>query len=441
MREYNFGLVGKERKTLVAAVSDILGIQSKYCAAPNYEYVIGDYTVTRDGTLIGPEDISLMAWLANKGFEVAKEEAQSEADSYQETVAEPETNPTAAAEAKTSPVAVAEPDTSPEPATEPDTGPKPATEPDASPEAVEEAETGPEAVTELDTGPEAATEPETSPEMATEPEASPNAAIKLDASPEANTEPDTSPEADNVPDGDTLRTESSSKEEIVAEVASEPETPAEPDSMTLTIEYPLEGMTDEAIINLRKLITAKEPLLKMALETDELPILLTENSLKFPWLRGEINGDTAKAYAQLISCLCETAKRKKRVNAQIISTDNPRFCMRTWLVSIGMVGAEYDFTRKLVCGKLPGDSGHRFSGHNTMTTRKSSVGGQRPTKQPIISEEARAQIIGIRDSGTEKMLNIHDVGELAKERGYQELVELIETSPISYVTFILANGQ
>jgi len=370
MKQYHFGLVGKDRKALVSAVSDILGIPSKYCAAPNYEYQIGDYEVTRVGTLVGPENISLVAWLADRGFEVAKGEAQPEADS---------------------------------------------------------------------SSPEAVAEPETGPETATEPEASPNATMKLDASPEANTEPDTSLEANTEPEGGTPRTESLSTQESTAENTPEPETPAEPDNMTLTIEYPLEGMTEDMIINLRKLIAAKEPLLQMALGADEIPILLTPETLKFPWFRGEINGDTAKAYAQLISCLCENAKRKKRVNAQVISTDNPRFCMRTWLVNIGMVGAEYDFTRKLLCGKLPGDSGHRYSGHDTTTARKSSAGVRRPAKEATISEEARAQILDIQDKGTVKMLNIHDVGELAKENGYQELAELVQTDPISYVSFILAS--
>ena len=60
MREYNYGVTGKDRKALVVAVSEILGTESKYHAAPNYEYTVGDYTVTRDGTLVGPEDISLV---------------------------------------------------------------------------------------------------------------------------------------------------------------------------------------------------------------------------------------------------------------------------------------------------------------------------------------------------------------------------------------------
>jgi len=407
MKQYHFGLVGKDRKALVAAVSDLLGIPSKYCASPNYEYQIGDYEVTREGTLVGPEDISLMAWLADKGFEVAKDEAQPETDSCQETVTEPEANPTAAIEPETN-AAAAEPETGPEAATEPD--------PD------------PEAVAEQDTIPEAVTEPDTRLEVATEPEANVAAA-----------EPDTTPDAVTETEVDTPRTESSSKQENTAEVKPKLETQTEPEAMTLTIDYPREGMSDEAVSNLRKMVSAKEPLLKMALGVDELPILLGDEIISFPWFMGNIDGESATGYAKIIACLCESAKRKRRVSAQIVQMDNPRFCCRTWLTSLGMVGKEFDISRKLLCGKLPGDSGHRFSGHDTMTARKRNADGRRPAKQPVVSEEARAQILDMREKGIVKMLNIHDIGELAKENGYHELVKLVQTDPIGYVSFILAS--
>ena len=102
--------------------------------------------------------------------------------------------------------------------------------------------------------------------------------------------------------------------ETTDEVQSAPDKSDEPDR--LTIEYPLKDITDEVLANLRKMVAAKAPLLKKALGAEELPILLTEHSLKFPWFSGKLDGDTVGAYAQFIACLCETAKRKKRVTAQ-----------------------------------------------------------------------------------------------------------------------------
>jgi len=110
MREYNYGVTGKDRKNLVAAVSEILGTESKYHAAPNYEYTVGDYTVTRDGTLLGLEDISLIAWLRQKGFELGAE-AQPEADIGTRVEPKGEAVETEAQqEAETDPVTIVEPE-------------------------------------------------------------------------------------------------------------------------------------------------------------------------------------------------------------------------------------------------------------------------------------------------------------------------------------------
>jgi len=300
-REYRYGVTGKGRKALVAAVAEILGTTSKYCAAPNYEYQIGDYTVDRDGTLIGPEDISLIAWLEQKGFEI-ETKARQEAESSPEAVSEPEPVETAA-EAVITPVqgenTAAEAKTTPEPGENAVTAEKP---PKSVKTARRKRKSEPDAN-------ETATEPG---EIAPEP----------------------------------------------AETAPNQATEAEPDR--LTVEYPLTNITDEVLAIIRKMIAAKEPLLKKALGADELPIFLTPNSLKFPWFTGPFDENKAQAYAQFISCLCETAKRKKRVTAQVIDTDNPRFSMRVWLISLGMIGPEFGLARQLLYKNLDGDSGWRY---------------------------------------------------------------------------------
>ena len=304
-REYRYGVTGKDRKALVAAVAEILGTTSKYCAAPNYEYQIGDYTVDRDGTLIGPEDISLIAWLADKGFGL-ETETQPEAEPLQDFATEPED---AAAEAETT------------------------SEPE---ETAAEAETAPEPV-----------------ETAAEAEIKPKSRRK--APRKGETEPETS---ESVPESGKIETGMGEPEPEPAETVPDRATEADPDR--LTIEYPLTNITDDVLANLRKMVTAKEPLLKKALGAEELPIFLTPNSLKFPWFTGPFDENKAQAYAQFISCLCETAKRKKRVTASVIDTDNPRFSMRVWLISLGMIGPEFGLARQLLYKNLDGDSGWRY---------------------------------------------------------------------------------
>ena len=125
---------------------------------------------------------------------------------------------------------------------------------------------------------------------------------------------------------------------------------------TLTIEYPLSGFTPEKVDNLIKLVTAKETLLKAALGSDELPIQQTDNTLCFPWFHGELNGAAVNAYTQLISSLCKTAKEKKRVTAKDKTVENKKYAFRCFLLSLGMIGAEYKDCRKILLSKLDGNS-------------------------------------------------------------------------------------
>lgn len=59
-----------DRRTLVAAMETILGIQAKYENAPSFAYDLGgEYKVLRDGTLIGSITEELRNKLAAMGFE------------------------------------------------------------------------------------------------------------------------------------------------------------------------------------------------------------------------------------------------------------------------------------------------------------------------------------------------------------------------------------
>lgn len=49
--KYNYNLRGSDRKPLVEAMSQVLGLQAVYQGAPSFSYIIGDYTVDRNGVL------------------------------------------------------------------------------------------------------------------------------------------------------------------------------------------------------------------------------------------------------------------------------------------------------------------------------------------------------------------------------------------------------
>ncbi len=124
----------------------------------------------------------------------------------------------------------------------------------------------------------------------------------------------------------------------------------------LTIEMPMAGFTPDAIDRLCKMVTAKEPLLKAALGTDDLPISVFEDRLTFPWFC-DADADHAEAYATLVSLLCKTAKEKQRVNAkEKAAPDNPKYAFRCFLLSLGMIGDEYKKARKILLSRLEGSS-------------------------------------------------------------------------------------
>ena len=132
----------------------------------------------------------------------------------------------------------------------------------------------------------------------------------------------------------------------------EPENPGR-----LTIEMPLKWFTPEKLDNLTKLVGAKAALLKASLGADELPIQMTDDTLRFPWFGEDIDADHTAAYAALVSLLCRTALAKKRVTAKEKDADgNPKYAMRCFLLSLGFIGDEYKAARKILLSRLDGNS-------------------------------------------------------------------------------------
>ncbi len=84
MMEVKFNVTGKDRKPLVAAISEITGAKSKYKGMPTSAYEIDCFTVDKEGTLIfddkaDSEEIkTLLEKLAEKGFVAETTEESNE---------------------------------------------------------------------------------------------------------------------------------------------------------------------------------------------------------------------------------------------------------------------------------------------------------------------------------------------------------------------------
>ena len=73
--QINYGLTGSQRKELVTAIGNFLGVKPKYAGMPTCTYQIGEYTVTKDGDLVWDENTTdataLVEELQSKGYEEA----------------------------------------------------------------------------------------------------------------------------------------------------------------------------------------------------------------------------------------------------------------------------------------------------------------------------------------------------------------------------------
>ena len=139
------------------------------------------------------------------------------------------------------------------------------------------------------------------------------------------------------------------------EAAAEPEAEEIEQTDRLTISVPRADFTADAIDRLHKLVASRRTLLEMALSAESTPVQVGETKIYFPWFPCDGN---AESYAQLVTALCRTAKEKQRVNARPQKEyPNPKFAMRCWLTTtLGLVGDDYRKIRKLMCGRLEGNS-------------------------------------------------------------------------------------
>lgn len=152
-----------------------------------------------------------------------------------------------------------------------------------------------------------------------------------------------------------------------AETAVEPapteEAMAEPDEDSLSISLPRSLFTETALKNLDALLRSKGRLIRHAFDIKEATYTLTDDRITFAWLHGTITDETAKAYAEFISKLCEMARTQKRVTAKEKIVDNERYAFRCFLLRLGMIGSAYKESRKILLQNLIGSSafkgGHR----------------------------------------------------------------------------------
>ena len=64
----HYDVRGSARKALASAIGEIIGAYPSYQAAPSFAYIIGEYTLDRNGVLTGPRNSQLILTLDQDGY-------------------------------------------------------------------------------------------------------------------------------------------------------------------------------------------------------------------------------------------------------------------------------------------------------------------------------------------------------------------------------------
>lgn len=129
----------------------------------------------------------------------------------------------------------------------------------------------------------------------------------------------------------------------------------------LAIQIPMADFTETSLKNVFALVEAKGNLIKKALEVDELPINLIDDSLDFPWFKAESTPEEVKAYMDFVTALCNFAKNQTRVTATARDVENEKYAFRCFLLRLGFIGEEYKQTRKILLRNMEGSSAFKKS--------------------------------------------------------------------------------
>lgn len=170
----------------------------------------------------------------------------------------------------------------------------------------------------------------------------------------ADTEPqEGSPEPEPEADLSEENTELEQPAEADPSEKTEPETVSE-EQTSLSISL-ADDLTDRAFENLRRVIASKQTLMRHAFQSEVITVDRKDGQLVFSGFTAS-DGDHTDAYMRYITLLTKFAKEAKRVTGKDYPVDNEKFAFRCFLLRLGMIGADYKKTRKILLENLTGNS-------------------------------------------------------------------------------------
>ena len=317
--EKRFGVTGEERKRLVSVIAKFTGEKSRYLGMPTAAYEIGSYMVTKEGTLVSQENADgveeLLRILEQEGFVDADAEELEEENILEESISEDENEEGVVAESNLE-----------ENVSEESADIECFLEETAEVEDTQETE-GEEVHTEVSENLECGAEEY-----------------------EENCD-----ETKNETVEEVILEEETQADEIVDNIAEESS------EEILIISMPKNEFTERSLENLKKIVESKGNLMKKVFQTEELPIIITEEKVNFPWFKKE-NLLSAPTYMKFITAICDMAKNQKRITAKAKVNENEKYAFRCFLLRLGFIGNEYKQERKILLQNFTGSAAFKNGG-------------------------------------------------------------------------------
>ena len=148
-------------------------------------------------------------------------------------------------------------------------------------------------------------------------------------------------------------------ERVLDAIADAGFTPDE-EEQGLAIQMP--AMTGDELSRLEQLIESKESLIKKAIGADSLIVGEKDGKLDFAWFKADADPDEIKAYMDLVTTLCNTAKNAKRITAKDKPVENEKYAFRCFLLRLGFIGEEFKTSRKILLKNFTGSSAFKNGG-------------------------------------------------------------------------------
>ena len=204
--------------------------------------------------------------------------------------------------------------------------------------------------------------------------------------------------------------ETEEKQEVTEEEATEATegaTAAEPEPVELTVSVPAGHHTGNSLRNLVNLIYTRAGLINKALGTNFVAeqglvdalgeneslrtaedfrkavaayedehgpalsgITITPEEISFSSLPETTDPDRLKAFTELMAMMNKQALDQKRIQAKAVNEENEKYALRIWLTRLGMNGAEYKTTRKILMENLSGHSAFRTEAEKERWTQR-----------------------------------------------------------------------